>query len=214
MAQKGFVLVGGFMRFPFGGPLRGDFGPVVFELLGAGEGHGGQFPEDAVDGIEDDGAGTPGVDQRRGNLDGDVAGAVVLAEDAAEDSRVTAAPLVDGLLGVADVEQGAVAVGVLDDLVDEILDDGPLDEGGVLEFIEEPMEEAGVESAVELGAEVSGGQAGGGGEELGDVVERKLAGADDVVAVFAAIGGEQAIESLGADDLAGEGRVPDEGEDG
>ena len=214
VAGKGFVLFGWFMRLPFGGPLRGDCGPIGLELLGAGQRHGGQLPEDAVDGVEDDGAGAPGLDQRRGDFDGDVAGAVVLGEDAAENARIAAAPFIDRLLGVANVEQGAVAVGVLDDLVDEILDDGPLDEGGVLEFVEEPMEEAGVEAAVEPGAEMGGGRAGGGGEELGDVVEGKLAGADDVVAVLAAIGGEQSVESLGADDLAGEGRVADKGEDG
>ena len=214
VAGEWLVLVGGLVGHPFRGPAGGDFPPIGGQFL-VGEGHVGQFSEDGVDGVENDGAGAPGFDQRRGHLDGGrFPGAVVLGEDAAEDARVAAAPLVDGLLGVADVEQRAVAVGILDDFVEEVFDDRPLDEGRVLEFIEEPMEEAGVEAAIDQGAETGRNRAGGGSEQLGDVVERQLSGAGDVAAMFAAVGGEEAIKSPRADDLPGEGRVADVGERG
>ena len=214
VAGQAFVFRGGGVGLPFGGPAGGDGLPIGREVFVAGQRQGGQVAKHIVYGFEDVWAGTPGADQRFGLLDGDVARPVVLGEDAPEQARVAAAPLVDGLLDVADVEQRAVAVGILDDLVEEVFDDGPLDEGGVLEFVEQPVQIAGVETAFQQGAPAGGDRPGGGREQLGNVVEGELAGAGDVRAVLAAVGGEEAMEPLRADDLPGEGRVADIGERG
>ena len=66
----------------------------------------------------------------------------------AEQPVVAAAPAVNGLLGVAHVEERAVRI--LDDFVDQITDRGPLHVAGVLELIEQPVVQVAVEPVVDV----------------------------------------------------------------
>ena len=203
----GEIPVGGgrLVRRPFRGPFRRDGGPIFAELIVRGERHVRQGTEDPVDGVEDDGAGAPRMDERGGFLDGRFgAGAVVLGQNAPEKPRIAAAPLVDGLLDVAHVEQRAVAVGILENFVHQVFDDGPLEQRGVLEFVEQPVAEAGVEPEIHQRPQARRRRPGGGIQQMGDVVERQLPGADNVVAAVAAVGRQQLVEAPGASDLFAE----------
>lgn len=197
------VVGGGGVVFPGLTPAVGNGG-------GEAGGDGGEVIEGGVDGFDDGGGGTPGGGEALG-LDG----GVVVGGDFVEEAVVAAAPEVEALFGVADVEEGAFAGGVLYDFVDEVLHDGPLGAAGVLEFVEEPMVEAGVEAELEeeAGGGVGVGEEGaalGGAEEAGEVVEAEATGAADALVVVAVVGLEDAVNAAGVL----EGALEVVGEDG
>ena len=64
--------------------------------------------------------------------------------------RFAAAPTIDRLLRVADVEEGALAAGVHNDLFDEGAKHGPLGAAGVLKLVEQPVVEALVDAVGDL----------------------------------------------------------------
>ena len=190
VTREGGVLLGGGMGFP-------GFAPTVGHRGGVSGGDGGAVVKDGVDGFEDRGGGTPGGRELLC-----LNGGVVLRGDFMEEAVVAAAPEVEALLGVAHVEEGAFAGGVLHDFVDKVLHDGPLGTAGVLKFVKEPMVEAGVET--ELEEEAGGGVAMGeegtaglGTEEAGEVGEAEATGAADALVVVAVIGFEDAVDAAG-----------------
>ena len=75
---------------------------------------------------------------------------VVAGLDFPEETCVAAAPSVDGLLSVADIEKGAGARGILNNFVGERIEDAPLGAAGVLEFIEQPVVVASIEPVIEI----------------------------------------------------------------
>lgn len=203
VTRKGGVFLGGGMGFPGLAPTFGHRG-------GATGGDGGGIVKDGVDRFEDCGGGTPG-----GREALCLNGRVVLRGDFMEEAVVAAAPEVEALFGVAHVEEGAFAGGVLYDFVDEVLHDGPLGAAGVLKFVEEPMVEAGVEA--ELEEEARGGvgmgeegSAGVGAEEAGEVGEAEAPWAADALVVVAVVGFEDAVDAAGVL----EGALEVVGEDG
>src|SRR3954462_13395263 len=72
-----------------------------------------------------------------------------MVEDFAEEPGVAFAPGEDRLLHVADVEKTPTPRGVLDHLVDQVFQDGPLAEARILEFIEQPMIDLGIETEID-----------------------------------------------------------------
>ena len=208
------VFGGRFVGLPVGRPAVGDFIPVAGQCVGVRQRHGRQVAKDSVDGLQHEGAGAPRLDQRPGIFDGGVPRPVVLVDNPLEQAWVAAAPFVNSLFGVADVEQGAVGVRVLKDFIEKVFDDRPLDERGVLKFVEEPVAKVGVEAAIHEGATTGGNLAIAGSEKLGEIVETELPGAGHVAAVLAAIGCKQAVQAARADDLAVENHEADIGENG
>ena len=83
--------------------------------------------------------GAKGHIQRFACVDSSRSGGIVKIGDLLEKPRITTAPAVDGLLGVADVEERASASITLDHLVDEIAQRVPLQSAGVLKFIKQPV---------------------------------------------------------------------------
>ena len=190
VTREGGVLLGGGVGLPGFFPALGNGGGVAL-------GDCGEVVEGGVDGFEYGGGGTPGGREVLG-----FDGGLVVACDFVKEAVVSAAPEVEALFGVADVEEGAFAGGVLYDFVDEVFDDGPLGTAGVLEFVEEPMIEAGVEAEFEeeAGGRVGVGEEGGvfgGAEEAGEVGETEATGAADESVVVVVIGLEDAVDTAG-----------------
>jgi hypothetical protein len=87
-----------------------------------------------------------------GRLDALFRACVVTGENVVKQPRVTAAPGVDGLLHIPHLKERALVTGVLHGLVDEVLNDGPLDVVRVLKLVEQPVVVARVEAVVDAQA--------------------------------------------------------------
>ena len=109
--------------------------PLLECALGETEvGEGLRIAKDLIEGLNDVFARAPG-DAEVAHLQGAFVFALVAFCDVSEQLGVASAPSVDRLFDIAHLEEGTLAGEVLHRFIDEVLDDGPLHVGGVLEFV-------------------------------------------------------------------------------
>ena len=92
------------------------------------------------------------VERPRAQGAGVVVRTPIAFEDVVEEARVAAAPGVDRLLHVPDLEERALLRNVLHRFVNQWFDDGPLQVAGVLELVEEPVVVASIEAVIDAQA--------------------------------------------------------------
>ena len=116
-------------------------GPMPLIQCGRGESKIGErsfVTKDLIEGGDDVFARTPRETEVT-EFERALIGALIAFGDIVKELGVASTPSVDGLFGVAYLEEGALTGRILDGFVDEIFNDGPLQMRGVLKFIEEPM---------------------------------------------------------------------------
>ncbi|MEI7990866.1 MAG: hypothetical protein WCH93_00385, partial [Actinomycetota bacterium] len=126
--------------------------------------------EDGVDGIQDFLSRAVGFAEgvRR---DPRFACGIVVITDFKKQLRIAAAPRVDRLLGIPDIEERAGSSGILDDLINKRGEDVPLRAAGILKLVEHPVVVPGVEPVADCRAPCRIIHAGR--EKIGDVGKRQ-----------------------------------------
>ena len=73
-----------------------------------------------------------------------------MCEYLSEEAGIPAAPAVNRLLHIADVEQAALATGILQDFIYEVGERFPLQIAGILKLIEQPVVESAVKTVIDV----------------------------------------------------------------